>query len=74
MKTLDKAKKGECLKIEEFVGDHDRIFRRFLELGLSRGQTVKILNSSIANKVVLIEVRGYVLSVRRALLSRVVVR
>lgn len=73
MKTLDKAKKNERFKIVGFVGQEDRVFRRFLELGFSRGETVKILNCSLANKVVLIEIRGYVLSVRRNLLERVVV-
>lgn len=74
MKTLDKAKKDERLEIVGFVGEEDRIFRRFLELGFSRGQQVKVLFCSLANKVVLIEIRGYVLSVRRNLLERVVVK
>lgn len=74
MKTLDKAKKGERLKVVDFVGQEDRVFRRFVELGFSKGEFVKILHSSLANKVVLIEIRGYVLSVRRGLLERVVVQ
>ncbi len=74
MKTLDKAKKGECLKIVAFVGEEDRIFRRFLELGFSRGEKVKVVFSSLANKVFLIEIRGYILSVRKDLLERVVVQ
>lgn len=74
MKTLDKAKKGEICKIVGFNGQFDRILRRFLELGLSRGQKVRIVSTSLQNKVVLIEIRGYVLSVRRNLLDRVVVK
>lgn len=73
MKSLDKAKKNESLKIVGFVGEEDRIFRRFLELGFSRGEKVKVGFSSLANKVFLIEIRGYVLSVRRSLLERVMV-
>lgn len=73
MKTLDRAKKGEVCKIVGFNGQFDRILRRFLELGLSRGQKVKIVSTSLQNKVVLIEIRGYILSVRRNLLDRVVV-
>ncbi len=73
MKTLDKAKVGELVKITGYVGEDDRIFRRFLELGLTRGQVVKIHNRSILNKVILLEIRGYVLSVRKSLLERVVV-
>jgi len=73
MKTLDKAKKNETLKIVGFAGEEDRVFRRFLELGFSRGEKVKVIYSSLANKVFLIEIRGYVLSVRRSLLERVIV-
>ncbi len=73
MKTLDRAKKGEVCKIVGFNGQFDRILRRFLELGLSRGEKVKIVSTSLQNKVVLIEIRGYVLSVRKNLLDRVVV-
>lgn len=73
MKTLDKAKKGDRLKIVGFVGQQDKVFRRFVELGFSRGEKVEVLHSSLANKVFLIEIRGYVLSVRRNLLERVVV-
>ena len=73
MKTLDRVKKGEVCKIVGFNGQFDRILRRFLELGLSRGQKVKIVSTSLQNKVVLIEIRGYILSVRRNLLDRVVV-
>ncbi len=73
MKTLDKAKKNESLKIVDFVGEPDRILRRFLELGFARGEKVKIVALSLARKVALIEIRGYILSVRRKLLERVVV-
>ena len=73
MKTLDRAKKGEVCKIVGFNGQFDRILRRFLELGFSRGEKVKIVSTSLQNKVVLIEIRGYVLSVRKNLLDRVVV-
>ena len=73
MKTLDKVKVGQTVKIVGYACETDRIFRRFLELGLSRGQEVKVHKTSILNKVALIEVRGYVLSVRRNLLERVVV-
>lgn len=73
MKTLDLVKKGEKVKIIGFVGDTDRILRRFLELGLTRGQVVKVQSLSMANKVCLIEIRGYILSVRRSLLEKVVV-
>lgn len=73
MKTLDKVRKNEICKILDFVGEPDRILRRFLELGFSRGERVKVLAYSMQNKVALIELRGYVLSVRSSLLGRVIV-
>lgn len=73
MKTLDKVKLGETVKLAKILGEQDRVFRRFLELGFTPGQKVKLLKTSIANKVALIEIRGYVLSVRKVLLERVVV-
>lgn len=42
-----------------------KIKRRLLELGLTAGQKVKVLRRSLAGGVLLIEVRGYTLSLRR---------
>lgn len=71
MKTLDKAEKNKIYKITGFCGEKDKIFRRFLELGFSLGQQVKILEKSLQKKVFLIELRGYVLSVRASLLKKI---
>ena len=42
-----------------------KIKRRLLELGLTAGQKVKVLRRSLAGGVLLVEVRGYTLSLRR---------
>lgn len=71
MLTLDKIKKNQICKIVGFCGEFDGVLRRFLELGLSRGVKVKVVASSLQKKVLLLEVRGYVLSVRAKLLSKI---
>lgn len=45
--------------------------RRLLELGIIAGQPIKILNKSSLKKVYLVEVRGYLLSVRTSILKLV---
>lgn len=72
MITLDKVKLKKEYKIEKFL-DRSTIVRRFLELGLTVGQKVKVVATSLQKKVFLIEVRGYLLSIRTSLLEKVVV-
>ena len=45
--------------------------RRLLELGIIAGQPIKILNKSSLKKVYVVEVRGYLLSVRASILKLV---
>lgn len=71
MKTLCEGQVGQVYKIVNFVGEQDGVLRRFMELGLCAGQKVKIVATSLAKKVFLIEVRGYLLSVRAKLLQKV---
>lgn len=66
MDNLGKFKQGVYLKINGFARDvSTKIKRRLCELGLFVGQKVNILQKSALKKVLLIEVRGYVLSLRR---------
>lgn len=71
MITFDKAKRNVQYKIVGFNGETDNILRRFFELGFSTGQKVKIISQSSLKKVFLIEIRGYCLSVRRNLLTKI---
>ncbi len=73
MMTLNNAKLKKVYKIKGFQGQIDGTLRRFLELGFSVGENVKIVATSLQKKVVLIEIRGYLLSVRASLLEKVVV-
>ena len=45
--------------------------RRILELGIIAGQPIKILNKSSLKKVYLVEIRGYLLSVKASILKLV---
>jgi len=73
MKTLDKVELNKVYKIKCFDGELDGVLRRFLELGFSRGEKIKIVSTSLQKKVFLVEIRGYLLSVRTELLKKVVV-
>lgn len=69
--TLSECKKNQFYTISGFQGQMDGVLRRFLELGFAVGQRVKIVSTSLQKKVFLIEIRGYVLSVRAELLKKI---
>ena len=64
---------GKVNKTSRVVGvnGQDKETRRLLELGIIAGQPIKILNKSSLKKVYLVEVRGYLLSVRASILKLV---
>ena len=74
MMTLDKGKVGKTLMIDGFLGDIDKTNQRLLELGFTQGQRVKIVAKSAMKKAVLLEIRGYLLSIRTSMLANVVVK
>ncbi len=71
MTTLNLAKKNQRYQIVGFVGQVDGVLRRFFELGFTVGERVRVVATSLQKKVFLVEIRGYVLSVRANLLSKV---
>lgn len=42
-----------------------KIKRRILELGFTKGQSVKISRKSLLKKAFLVEIRGYILTIRK---------
>ena len=73
MMPLTNGKLNIPYKIKDISGENKKVVRRFLELGIIKGQTIKILNTSILKKVFLVEIRGYILSVKADLLSYILV-
>lgn len=71
MTTLNQAKKIKLYKIVGFSSENDAVLRRFMELGFTVGEKIKIVATSLQKKVFLIELRGYLLSVRAELLHRI---
>lgn len=69
MMPLTSGKINVVYKIKDILGDNKKVIRRFLELGIIQGQAIKILNTSILKKVFLVEIRGYILSIKSDLLS-----
>ena len=74
MKTLDNGATGKIYVIKDITGEIDQVKQRFLELGLTTGQRVKIIARSTLKKVCLLQIRGYLLSVRSSLLNCVVIK
>ena len=66
---LTSGKINVVYKIKDILGDNKKVIRRFLELGIIKGQAIKILNTSILKKVFLVEIRGYILSIKSDLIS-----
>ena len=70
MTSLNKVKAQKWCKIVKISQkENDAVYRRFLELGFAGGEKVKIVSKSLLNKVFLLEIRGYLLSVRANLLE-----
>ena len=68
MTTLKDAQLNKLYKIKKVAGGDTKVIRRFLELGMLSGQVVKVINKSILKKVYLVEIRGYLLSIKTSLL------
>lgn len=69
--SLDKGQKNKSYKIIKVTGD-DKIKRRLLDLGFVNCN-IKILKTSALRQVFLVEIRGFLLAIKRTELSRVLV-
>lgn len=72
MHSLKEGKVNKSYRIVEVKGE-EKVVRRLFELGLLSGQKLYILNKSPLKKVFLVEIRGYVLSIKSTLLSGIMV-
>ena len=64
MENLLQAKIGKVYKIACFDSAPAKIRRRLLELGLTKGQKIVLSRKSVLGKAVLVDIRGYCLSLR----------
>ena len=64
MTTLAQAKINKFFKISGYQNLPDKILRRLCDLGLTQGQQVCVRARSPLKKALLIEVRGYELSLK----------
>ena len=51
----------------------EKIKRRLLELGFTRGEKVRVVRKSLLGKVRLVEIRGYTLSLRQDITKGIIV-
>ena len=65
MKTLRQAKVGDTLKIVKIHGD-GAVKRRIMDMGITRGIEVHIRKVAPLGDPVEVNVRGYELSIRKA--------
>ncbi len=72
MKTLADVAVGQSATVVEVIGD-DSIAVRLMEMGLTDGESIKLMGKAPFGDPLEIQVRGYRLSVRSAEAKRVVV-
>lgn len=73
MKSLKNAKVGRFYrvnKISEYAPD--KIVRRLFDLGFTPNQSIKVIRKSLIGKTFLVEVRGYVLSMRSSVADAII--
>lgn len=71
---LGQLKKEKTATIVGFAGDINyKIKRRLLELGFVSGAIITLQNVSFLNEVFLIELNGYMLSLRKDIANKILV-
>ena len=69
--SCDFAKSYKICQIEKDCPSSVR--RRLFDLGFTKGQTVKKIQKSLLGKVILVEIRGYLLSIRSSIARSILV-
>ena len=74
MENLTTIKQNKFYKVVGFDDSIEKnILRRFCDFGITKGQKIKVNYKSLLKKVILIEIRGYTLSIKSSLASKVLV-
>jgi Fe2+ transport system protein A len=64
MRTLDEAKVGETVKVLKLNGE-GVLRRRIMEMGITKGCDVTLLNIAPLGDPIEVEIRGYSLTIRK---------
>ena len=74
MENLLKAKLGVFYKINDITYNlGDNVKRRLLDLGFTKGQKIRLIGRSLLKKAYLIEIRGYTLTLKKDIVSCILV-
>lgn len=74
MENLLNGKLGTFYKIHKIsysVGD--KVKRRLLDLGFTKGEKIRVVGKSLLKKAYLIEIRGYTLTLKKDIVSCILV-
>ncbi len=72
MRTLADMRPGESTTIVEIIGE-DAIAVRLMEMGLTEGETIRMVGSAPMGDPLEVTIRGYKLSLRKIEAARVAV-
>lgn len=74
MENLLKAKLGVFYKINDITYNlGDNVKRRLLDLGFTKGEKIRVVGKSLLKKAYLIEIRGYTLTLKKDIVSCILV-
>lgn len=74
MDNLLNIKQGEYCTINQIsLSSPPAIHRRLLDLGFTKGQKIRTIGKSLLKKAYLIEIRGYVLTLRKDIAAYILV-
>lgn len=68
------AEINKSYKISKILGDNFALKRRLMELGFIAGRNVCIVRKSLIKKTVLVQIEGYLLSLRCQVANMIVVK
>ena len=64
-KRLSELMPGDSGIIVGFSGDNRRVLRRLVEMGMTRGEVVRVVRNAPLKDPIELEVRGYNISIKR---------
>ena len=73
-KNLCNIELNKKFKIEKILDSSFPIKRRLLELGFISGREIKVVGKSLTKQTILIEIEGYLLSLKCGVANMVIVR